>query len=196
MVFNSSLEELLLRARKGDELAQVEHSYVIHHNKRIYIASATGDMPYKFNQWDEDFVFESTYADCFRNYEFQSRATFVGYFVGQLKYSFQNLHKSRGDEFQFDSFSSNEVFVLSDSNQKDSNDFKSTVIRWDQELNELGLKTGRLTRRDIAVATMKLSDVKFVDIAEKLGISLSTAKKSWKKYLDYAREIYKIEDLK
>lgn len=188
-------EELLLLSRKGDSFCGRQLDERIHQKRNAYMNAALVDIPYSFSKTDKDYIFETCFADAVANYCFQLRCSFLNYFISQMHYALQNLFKTRREyimSISTPSFIPTEK-LLNDSCQRDENDLMSTLFTWRKDIEMLAETSGMFSPREIRIARSHLENVTFKDIARIENCSISTAKKAWKKFLDYARDILGID---
>lgn len=188
--FDLSPEDLLLRARMGDEVAQIDLYNLIHSMKRPLIAAALVGTNFNLNDSDKEYVFEVTYSDVCRTYEFQHQCPFLSYFPTQLKYGYQNYFKTLKTTQIQRELQEAQSTTLNDITRSDVGVSWDSVPGWVAEVEASARKTHRLSERDLSIGLCHLLSMKFKDIAKKFHLSESAVKKVWRKYLNFVIALF------
>lgn len=186
-------EDLILLSRKGDTDAFRELSQAIHLKANAYINAALVDLVYSFSPSEREYIFESSFLEAVGNFCFQLKCSFLNYFIMTMHYGFQNLGKEKR-EFVSSVSSPSSSKVLHDSCQRDENDLMGTLFTWRNDIDALARESNLFTARDLRIVNSRIDNVSFKDIASQEDCCVSTCKKVWKKFLDYAKDILDIRD--
>lgn len=187
-------EETILMARMGDEEALNNLFKYLRAYEKAFTVMAMSFLDYDFTPVEKSIIYETTIEETYRHFSFQARTLYLNYFLQQLRYAFQNYRKTKGDLGKYASGSkgsrSGRKGALSDY-EGSTPDLKDTVTDWIDEFEKYALLTHRLTKRELMIGRCKLCEkMTFKEIAAKFHISVSTAKKAWRKYLDLAKEVF------
>lgn len=191
MSYNMIYEHLLLLHREGNEEAYPLLSQIVRSKRFFFINTALVDLNYNFSKFDQDYIFELCFAKASREYTFQLGCSFLHYLVSLMAYAFANLAKTKSEYAASINLAASQepVALLRDCSQKDDNDLMGTLFTWRGDIIALARKSNKFNERDVRIIDERLNSVPFAEIAEEQKCSLSTCKKVWKKFLDYAKDI-------
>lgn len=189
-------ESLLLLGREGDENALKTLFKSIDARRDIYINTALVDNPHHFSKQERDQVFYMAYHEAENDYCYQGTCSFLSYLILKMRYTFYNLAKTKAEfaaSIEVNGFKQPSSELLRDCVQEDRNDLMRTLFTWKNDIVALASRSNKFSPRDIRVINKRLDNVPFTQIAKEEQCSLSTAKKVWKKFIEYAKMILNVQ---